>query len=155
MDGLTLAITLGVSAICMGLPIYYYNQAHEFTIYKKLLCISPILLLLAVALFAVKSYHLEEGTLCIKRPLWMTRIALSPLESAEILPGIMAKSWRVCGSGGMFGWIGWFRNGALGPYRAWVTDRQKTVVLEVAGKTYVVSPLHPEKFLQALQAYKA
>lgn len=155
LDRLTLIITLIAAAICMGFPVVYYYLHPVRNLATALVCLFPIATFLIVSLFSVRSYHVEEGVLRIQRAAWSTRIPLRPLESAEIVPGVMARSWRLWGIGGMFGWIGWFRNNSLGTYRAWVTDRQKTVVLKSGGKTYVVSPGAPEKFLQALQPLKA
>jgi hypothetical protein len=155
LDRLTLMITLIAAAICMGFPVVYYYFHPVRNLGTALVCLFPIVTFLGVALFSVRSYHVEEGVLRIQRAIWSTRISLRPLESAELQPGVMGRSWRLWGIGGMFGWIGWFRNSSLGTYRAWVTDRQKTVVLKAGGKTYVVSPDQPEKFLQVLQSLKA
>jgi len=154
MDRLTLSITLVAAGMCMGLPIYFYKKFPNPTALSLALCIFPIVVFLLVSLFAIKSYHLEDGVLRIKRTLWSTRLPLQPLESVALVPGAMAKSWRLWGIGGMFGWIGWFRNKPLGNYRAWVTDRNQTVVFISGGKTYVVSPMDPEKFVRALEALK-
>lgn len=58
----------------------------------------------------------------------------------------MRGSLRLCGNGGMFSFTGWYRNRALGVYRAFVTDLKSTVVLKFAKRTIVVSPERPEEF---------
>ena len=42
--------------------------------------------------------------------------------------------------------IGWFRNGLLGSYRAYVTDPELTVVIDLGDRTFVVSPDRPHLF---------
>lgn len=54
---------------------------------------------------------------------------------------------RLCGNGGLFSFSGWFRNRALGVYRAFVTDPHRTVVLRYPRRPIVLSPSSPEEFV--------
>ncbi len=51
------------------------------------------------------------------------------------------------GNGGLFSFTGFFRNKALGTYRAFVTDPRKTVVLHFPRRTVVISPGSPKEFV--------
>ncbi len=62
----------------------------------------------------------------------------------------MSKSLRTCGNGGFFSFTGFYRNKALGAYRAYVTDLHQTVVLRYSDRTVVVSPESPEEFAREL-----
>jgi hypothetical protein len=54
---------------------------------------------------------------------------------------------RLLGSGGLYGYLGWFRVGR-GRARAFVTDRRRTVVV-VVGETHVaISPVTPADLLE-------
>jgi len=154
MDGLALTITLSVAAFCMGFPVYLYSTVEVHTALLKAACVAPIFIFLFASLFAVKGYQLNDGVLLIKRTLWVTYVPLQPLESVEFRPGVMGGSKQTLGSAGLFGWLGTFRDPVLGQYRAWVTDRGKTVVLKAAGQTIMVSPLDPQKFINAVAVYK-
>lgn len=110
----------------------------------------PVLILPGCALFIIRSYSIEPNELAIRRLFWTTRLSLSGLQSATIKPNAMRWSLRLCGNGGLFSITGWYRNRALGNYRAFVTDLTKTVVLRFPKKTFVVSPENPEAFAAEL-----
>ncbi len=110
------------------------------------LSLLPLAILAGALLFVVRSYTIEPEALAIQRLFWSTRLPLAGLQSVQIEPGAMRGSARICGNGGMFSITGWYRNGSLGTYRAFVTDLKDTVVLRFPGKTIVVSPQNPERF---------
>ena len=60
-------------------------------------------------------------------------------------------SWdtiRLFGIGGIFGYIGWFRNGKIGTYKAYVTDRKKAfLVYRKSGKPIAISVSEPDEFM--------
>jgi hypothetical protein len=114
-----------------------------------------LLILLSATLFIVRSYTIEPDTLAIRRLLWTTRVPLAGLQSAAFTPTAMRRSLRLFGNGGMFSITGWYRNGALGTYRAFVTDLNKTVVLKFAAKTIVISPENPEAFVADISHRKS
>lgn len=113
----------------------------------------PLLILAVTALFVVRDYTIEPRELVIRRLLWSTRVSLAGLKTAEFLPNAMCGSLRLCGNGGMLSITGWYRNRALGNYRAFVTELKNTVVLRIAGKTIVVSPDQPERFVSEISQY--
>ena len=113
-------------------------------------------ILLAAMPFVVRGYTIEPDALAIRRLLWTTRVPLAGLQSATFTPDAMRRSLRLLGNGGMFSITGWYRNRALGTYRAFVTDLKNTVVLRFATqKTIVVSPENPEAFAAELSHRKS
>jgi hypothetical protein len=117
------------------------------------LVILPILILPGTALFIIRSYTIEPNALAIQRLFWTTRLPLSGLQSATVEPNAMRWSIRLCGNGGLFSITGWYRNRALGNYRAFVTDLTQTVVLRFPKKTIVVSPENPEQFVSEISQF--
>lgn len=103
-------------------------------------------LFIITALFVIRNYTITPTELLIRRLLWTTHLPLAGLKSATFQPKAMSGSLRLWGNGGMFSFTGWYRNSALGVYRAFVTDLNQTVVLRLATKTIVVSPENPERF---------
>lgn len=65
----------------------------------------------------------------------------------------MRGSRRICGNGGMFSITGWYRNRALGTYRAFVTNLKDTVVLRFPARTIVISPENPERFVAEISQF--
>jgi len=108
------------------------------------------LILLCCLPFVVRGYTISGDELLIRRLFWTTRLPLTGLKSAESVPQAMSKSRRTCGNGGGFSFTGWYWNKALGSYRAFVTDLNRTVVLRFEKRTVVVSPAEPEDFVRKL-----
>jgi len=113
------------------------------------------LLLAAVvcaAIFMVRGYSIVDDKLFVHRLGWSTTFDLAELKAAEFSPGATMGSIRVFGVGGLFGFIGRFRNTMLGPYRAYATDSDHTVVLEFERFKVVVTPDNPIDFVATLDA---
>jgi len=111
----------------------------------------PALILFIAVLFVVTGYRLDASGLYVQRLLWTTHIDLNGLDRAWHDPSAMCRSLRLFGNGGLFSVTGWFRNAALGRYRAFVTDPRKSVVLHSPTRVVVLSPTDPFGFLSALR----
>lgn len=112
-----------------------------------------VVLILPLAL-SVRGYEIVGVELRIRRLCWNTRFPLDGLTTATVLPNAMASSSRTWGIGGAFSFSGHFVN-ALGRYRAFVTDPQRTVVLQLGSGVLVISPDRPEAFVAAATAAAA
>ena len=119
----------------------------------RLLVFLPVLILPSAALFIIRDYAIKPNVLAIRRLLWTTRLPLSGLQSAKAEPDAMRWSLRLWGNGGLFSITGWYRNRALGTYRAFVTDAKNCVVLRFPAKTIVVSPADPEQFVSEISQF--
>jgi hypothetical protein len=111
----------------------------------------PLLILAASMLFVVRGYSLSPNLLQVQRLLWRTQIPLESLHRAWASPDATAGSFRLFGNGGLYSFTGIFRNKRLGAYRSFVTDSRRAVVLELAGRTLVVTPESPDELLAQLQ----
>lgn len=109
-------------------------------------------IVLGAAIFAPRGYTVRDATLFVHRLGWSTKIDLSDLESVEWEPGATTGSLRTMGNGGLFGYVGHFRNDLLGSYRAWATDGARVVVLKTADRTLVVTPDEPAVFVHDVRA---
>ena len=146
-----LKLTTGVFvALLLGLPIgiAVFGGAEEDLRFALGI---PVLIVIGCAAFTIRGYSIEGETLYVHRLGWRTAIDLSTLREVEVRPGATAGSIRTLGNGGLFGFIGRFRNGMLGAYRAFVTDASREVVLELEDDTLVVSPGEPALFAEALE----
>ncbi len=110
--------------------------------------------ILACAALMVRGYSVMDGELVIHRLGWATRFDLSRLSRVEFSPGAMRGSLRTWGIGGLFGFVGYFRNAMLGPYRAYATDEANSVVLDFGGDIVVVTPDAPLEFIAAIEAQR-
>jgi hypothetical protein len=106
----------------------------------------------ASALFAVRGYRIGGRELVIKRLGWSKNLDLANLERVEVLRDAMAQSLRIFGIGGLFSYVGLFRNSRLGWYRAYATDPSRAVVLSFRARRVVVTPDDPEQFSRSVLA---
>lgn len=142
---LVVLILLGASlASLIVLP------AKTSTLVRWLATLLPPLTLLCTAPFIVRGYLIDDGELIIRRFGWSNRIPLVEIIAAQADPAAMDGSARVCGSGGLFGYFGWFWNRPLGLYRAYCTDLTRCVVVKLRTRTIVVTPDSPAQFVGAL-----
>jgi hypothetical protein len=110
----------------------------------------PLALLVGTALCTVCGYSITPDAILIHRLCWKTKLSRQGLESAEYQPGILRRSIRTFGNGGLFSFTGWYYNRTLGCYRAYATDIHRTVVLRLRGKIIVLTPDEPERFVSEL-----
>lgn len=112
-----------------------------------------VLFLLAVVLvtygLSPRGFSLSPDGLRIHRPFGAHVLPFARIRSARrAQPGELG-GLRTFGSGGMFGFFGWFWSRKMGHYRAYVTHRQDMVLVE-AERTYLLSPERPDDFLRSL-----
>ena len=73
------------------------------------------------------------------------------MQSVAVDSAATVGSLRTFGIGGLFGYIGRFRNRRIGGYTAYVTDALNSVVLRFPDKTFVLSPDDPQAFVAELE----
>lgn len=143
--GWELRVSSAIFMFVLGIPLAIQLWIGHWVISTLLSTLLAVSLLLCV-----RGYELAPGELRIQRLLWSTRWPLAGLRSATLRPNVMQRSWRLWGNGGVFAVSGHFSNSELGRYRAFVTDFKRTVVLDTAQGTVVVSPDRPEDFIAAV-----
>ncbi len=111
----------------------------------------PVTLIVVCLFLGVQGYSIRDGHILIHRLGWSTRYPLSELTEATVNPQAMVGSIRTFGIGGLFGYIGYFRNTILGKYLAFVTDTKKCLVLGFGEKRVVISPDAPEEMRAAIE----
>ena len=151
-----LYITLLVTLFLFCLPVLIFF-GHRFTPPKVILWILlllPVVILGSSALFAAFSYEITDTHLLIRRLLWKTSIPLPRDVTAEFEPNAMKGSLRIFGNGGIFGFYGWFWSTRLGRYSAYVTDMSRSVIIRMGEKTIVVSPDHPDEFVELMRLFR-
>jgi hypothetical protein len=137
-------VTSAVTVLLLGITLGMAVHGHGIIPWVGLL---PLAILVGSVPFTIRGYTVTPDAILVQRLFWTTRLPLSGLESAKFEPGVMRGSIRTFGNGGLYSITGYFRNKALGAYRAFVTDPHQTVVLHYSGRTVVVSPSSPEKFV--------
>lgn len=130
------------SGVAVALPVFLWILYIFLCASYPLLIVPAALLTVAVAgvyFWAPASYELEGRTLTIRSGLGARRFegvkSYSPL-SRSTMPGM--GLWH---NGGLFGVRGVYWSRALGWYRAYVTNPQHLILVELeGGKKIVISP---------------
>jgi hypothetical protein len=150
-------VTLIVVTLLLALAaISCFVQPEKIPMAARLAAfVLPLLVLFGTLLFVVQGYVVTDSELFIERFGWRNRIPLRDVVSVTIDPEAMRGSLRLCGSGGLFGFFGWFRNSKLGVYRAYCTDTKRCVILKLVNRTIVVSPDDPGRFVAEIRRGRA
>ena len=147
-------ISTAATLLCLGVTIIPWLSAApahlgRFAFWVSLL---PLALVVTCALFTIRGYTITQDTLEVHRLLWRTRIPLEGLQSVQFDPHAMRRSIRTFGNGGFFSFTRFFWNKALGAYRAFVTDSERTTVLRFPSRTIVLSPEPEDEFIRELSS---
>jgi hypothetical protein len=145
-------ITLAALGLLLGIPVVSSVTLPESTpLFARLSAtLLPIAILAGTMPFMVRGFVLTDDELRIERLGWQNRFKLADVKSVVADPESLRWSIRLCGSGGLFGFFGWFRNRTLGTYRAYGTDPKNTVVIRLHDRAIVVTPHDPTRFVEEL-----
>ena len=76
-------------------------------------------------------------------------IPFSSIKSiAKIETKDIHKSFRIFGSGGLFGYLGHFKNKQLGHFRMYATSEKELLCIETNTKKYVVNCMNADEFIR-------
>lgn len=151
--------TIGVLAILIfALSVVVksilFAKPHAASIVAIVVAIVIVGVFLSAILLTPRGYDVRDGKLFVRTLATKFSYDLRQLSDAYgaraskvFSPGTL----RTFGVGGFFGYYGYFRNAALGGFLAFVTDKDKLVVLHFADKVLVVSPKEPERFVREIK----
>lgn len=141
LDKAAIIITLLIS-IVFGLIIYF--QANQFV--SILLVLTYFICLLIKPL----KYEINANEIIIHRLIKNLRINRADIQSVKIIDkNALSGSIRTFGVGGLFGWIGKFRNSTLGSMTWHLTRRDKAVLIHTKeDKKILISPDEAENFIK-------
>lgn len=105
-----------VTVAAAGFCIYQYRRTDLFWFYTMCVCFA--ISLIFVVIYTPLSISVDSKALRIRRLLLTRTIPMNQIESvARCSPTMGAR--RVCGSGGFYGYWGWFSERDLGKYFAY------------------------------------
>jgi hypothetical protein len=140
-----LIISAIITIVCVGVTADLLHKG-----YRRWKLAIPVAAIGFAALFTVRGYTITPDAILVHRLFWDTRLPLEGLQFVENRPNVMRGSIRTFGIGGVFSISGFYRNNALGTYRAFVTDPKRTVVLTFPKRKIVISPAPSEDFVREL-----
>lgn len=146
-DGLVKGVTVSVCALIVTLTIIFVLVLNSpflrlsFTVLFGSVLILPYL-------WAPRGYAVERDVAIIRRVIGDLEINVSEQ------PRQWKWTWwglRLFGSGGMYGYFGFFIFKGLGRTRMYATNRHTLVLIkDNKGRKYLVSPKEPERFIELL-----
>ena len=147
-------ITTVVLALLIGIAVFVpvALPANTPLAARVALFITPLAIIAGTLPFMIRGYVLCADELRIERLGWANHIPLNTVVSATADAAAIRGSIRLCGSGGLFGFFGWFRNRKLGIYRAYGTDPKLSVVVKLTNRSIVVTPDNPERFVAEIES---
>ena len=143
-DMLLILMTTGILVLLIGLG---------YALGSPIVIIFNWGFILLCAAFGVYGYSIQNGELQIVRLGWSKNIRLRDIRRVDNKPIAMMGSIRLFGIGGVFGYIGNFKNSTLNHYKAYVTHREKTVLIVTKDDQQIlISPDTPEEFISSIKA---
>src|SRR5262245_24437874 len=110
------------------------------TIHNIAVRIVAIMVVLISWAYSPRSYSFADGAIVVKRLIGNVRVPLEGLQEARpATRDDFTGTIRLWGSGGMFGYYGWFQTRKLGRTKWYMTDRSKAVIVRTATQTVLLS----------------
>lgn len=133
----TTLLTIITMAAILGMCLWKFNEYDNEVIFWILLVIMTVLS--CFTLFFCPLYiRLTEDSLNVETSLRTKTFSLSEIEEVMICPPTMSEI-RICGSGGFFGYWGWFREPSIGKYFAYYGKASQTFLIRLkSGRQYML-----------------
>lgn len=104
-------------AVMCGVVVYAAKQPdNEVAVW--ILSAAFLALILSTLVFMPISVSVDKNFIKVARPLKTKKIPLKEVSDVRLCSPTMGAI-RMCGSGGCFGWYGWFKEKDLGKYFAY------------------------------------
>lgn len=142
-----IAISAVVTLLCFGIGAWMTWKLQGNLSWIALLAFAIVI---GSIPFGIRGYSITADSILIHRLFWDNRLSRADLQAADFLPNVMRGSIRVCANGGVFSFSGYFYKKGLGIYRAFVANQAQTVVLHFPRRKVIISPNHPEEFVNEL-----
>ncbi|HUI79504.1 MAG TPA: PH domain-containing protein [Bryobacteraceae bacterium] len=141
----TTKIVSAIACVLLAIP--------AATIHNIGVRIVSILVMLVSYAYSPRSYGFADGSIVVKRLIGSVRVPLAGLQEARpATKDDFSGCVRLWGSGGLFGYYGWFQTSKLGRCKWYVTDRSKAVVVRTGAQTILFSPDEGDRFLECIRA---
>ncbi len=158
MDNTTKVMTTLVILILAGVSILPIKRlltpdiSSGEAISHTLVLIFIVALLLGTWMYAPSSYEIDAGQLVIHRNVGKVSIALSEIAEVKQQEGVIGRSFRTFGVGGLFGFYGKFYTDGVGSATFYATQKKNWVWVKLkSGKNILLTPDMPGEFVSSLR----
>lgn len=143
-------VTIIGAVILVAIMIFKLNKDEEILAY---FIAGALVMLCAAALFyAPMSISVDDKSLNINRFLRIKTIPCTAIKSVELCPPTMAER-RICGSGGWFGYWGWFKEPSIGKYFAYYGKASDCFLVKLRdGRQYLLGCENPTPIVEFIKS---
>lgn len=131
--GSVIAITAMFVVIMLGaaLAIFFVKLPRKLRFIRWVISVPLLAILLYTCKDAPRYSYVDGDSVGVKRLIGRVDIPLESVASATpVHSGMLSGSIRTFGSGGAFGYLGHFRNDALGEYEMYITENKNMLLIE-------------------------
>lgn len=137
-------------AVLAGVLVYSFKQPDNVVAVNVLVAIVAVLCV-STLLYLPLSISSDGDFLQIHRPLRAKRIPVSEIASVRLWQPTMGER-RIFGSGGWFGYYGWFSERDLGKYFAYYGKSSDCFLVTLrSGRKYVLGCRNPRQMVDHLR----
>ncbi len=141
-------ITILAIGLLIGIMIYELRSGNEFLAYIA----GGMLVLMSVMslFFTPLSVSVEDGCLNMNASFRAKSIPLREIEEVRLTPPTMSEK-RIFGSGGWFGYWGWFSEPSIGKYMAYYGKASDCFLVRLKnGKQYMLGCIDPLSMMECI-----
>lgn len=145
----TFSIVLStISLIVLLVSAYYCRDNWGLYLIGTLI----IVLMILTLFYMPMSITCSTDELLIQRSMRIKTIPLSDIQSVKLCPPTMAEH-RLCGSGGWFGYWGWFSEPSIGKYFAYYGKSSDCFLVTLKnGKQYMLGCENPSDMVDYINS---
>lgn len=136
-----------VTIFMLSAILVLYARKDEMVLLYILASIMVVWYFLAFY-YAPRAISVDDDALCIHRGVSVKKIPISEIESIKLCPPTMAEK-RLFGSGGFFGYWGWFSERDLGKYFAYYGKASDCFFVTLKnGRHYMLGCENPSEIVE-------
>ena len=142
---ITVGIWIGVSYMFMQNLFSYASNPLKLLFQNSIL----ISLLIIPYLFSPRGFSVTDECVVIKRLVGDVKIPLEKVKEVRPLPKVTLAKLRLFGSGGLYGYFGYFYIPELGLVKMYATRLHDLVMIRCENGTYIISPKNTYSFIES------
>ncbi|MDE7111401.1 MAG: PH domain-containing protein [Muribaculaceae bacterium] len=145
----SLILTIIMLLLLIGLMVFLMMNGQVLA--GEIIAATIVALSVAAMFYMPMKVEVTPRDLIIYCSARVKVIPLETIESARLFNAMSTPTMRLCGSGGLYGYWGWFRNRSVGTFFAYCSNLSDGILIRLnSGRQYLISPADAPAFLSAL-----
>jgi hypothetical protein len=145
-------ITSLTVALLLGTIVYLHSIQLNDTLLRDAMSVLLVLCLFVTAAYSPVRLSVDNREIVCKRMVGRVRINLADVQAVRVVSNRdISHSIRTFGSGGLFGYLGHFKNKMIGRYIMYATEMRNLVYVETGKRKYVFSCPEPHEFVRVVE----